>query len=185
MYSVFACWVADSHQPFNSEASSCVFKGISWIIIYFEVHSSNTQSWISGDFWNQSFIFIIHFQFHSGCILKGVSWISHSLWKSHFQGVLLAGARRCLKDLTWVIFKSNSWSTKAFQIKWDLFEETSWIPLKILLWSLSKYNLDAFGYTMQVTYKSHADLRDHFCDPAWVTFGNRGWFKGTFFEGWT
>ncbi len=170
-YSLFACWVADSHQPFNSEASRCIFKGISWIVIYFEIHSSNTQSLES----------VGIFEIHSGCILKGVSWISHSLRKLHF----LADARRCFKDIIWVTFKSNSWSTKTFQIKLDPSEETSWIPLKIPLWSLLIYNSDAFGYTMQVTYKSTADLRDQFFDPAWVTFGNRGWSKRTFFEGWT
>jgi hypothetical protein len=32
-----------------------------------------------------------------------------------------------------------------------------------------------------VTYETTADLRDHFCDPAWVTFWNRGSSKRTFF----
>ncbi len=168
-----ACWVADSHQPFNLEASSCIFKGISWIIIHFEIHSSNTQSLKS----------VGVFEIHSGSILKGVSWISHSLWKLYFPGVLLADARRCFKDLTWVSFKSNRWSTKSLQIKLDpIIEETSWIPLKIPHLSLSRYNLDAFDYITWVTYKSTADLRDHFCDPAWVTFRNRGWSKRTFWR---
>ncbi len=101
--------------------------------------------------------------------------------KLYFQGVLLAHARKCFKDSLWIFCKRNSWFIKSLWVKLDSFDDAIWIfLLKVQLWSLSRNNLDDFDCTTGGSNKSTADPRDHFCDPAWVTYRIRGWFKRIF-----
>jgi hypothetical protein len=74
-----AAWVADSYQLFV--LSSCIFKGISWIIARFESHSGCIKHPIES---------VSDFDIRD-CMMKGVSWISHSLWKLYLQPRLSIG----------------------------------------------------------------------------------------------